>query len=189
MNYQRRLAPGKYALQVADYELLADAGAFGDSRTELIEGEVIVMSPQLLPHGLVKADLYDRLLDAMRAIGSQLRVLSEVSLEIAPASMPAPDIMLVDRPRAQGRRAAQLGTVPLIVEVADTSLADDLGTKRLLYAGAGIPEYWVADVNGRVVHQFWKPTNGDYEASCTVGFGELIHSTSLPDLQVDTGDL
>ena len=189
MTYERPLSPGKYALQVADYLLLADAGAFGDSRTELIGGDVIVMSPQLLPHGLIKADLYDLLRDALQAIGSPLRVLSEVSLEIAPASMPMPDIMLVDRPRSQGRKAAQLGTVPLVIEVADSSLPEDLGPKRLLYAAAGISEYWVADVNGRVIHQFWNPAGETYARTREVGFGERISSTTVDGLAVETDGL
>jgi Uma2 family endonuclease len=44
--------------------------------------------------------------------------------------------------------------VLLAVEVAHTSLQYDLTTKAELYAAAGIPEYWVLDLEGRVLHVF-----------------------------------
>jgi Uma2 family endonuclease len=40
----------------------------------------------------------------------------------------------------------------LVIEVANTSLSDDLGQKRLLYEDLGIREYWIVDVqNVRVI--------------------------------------
>jgi hypothetical protein len=59
MTVYQHLAPGRYKLRVDDYAMLADAGAFGSERTELMDGEVFVMSPQFLPHGFVKTELYD----------------------------------------------------------------------------------------------------------------------------------
>ena len=46
----------------------------------------------------------------------------------------------------------RLETVVLIAEVADTTLATDLGEKATLYARHGVPEYWVIDVEGRMLH-------------------------------------
>ncbi|HHP7229758.1 MAG TPA: Uma2 family endonuclease [Xenococcaceae cyanobacterium] len=46
----------------------------------------------------------------------------------------------------------QYPTPDLVIEVANTSLADDLGQKRLLYEDLGIAEYWIVDVqNVRVI--------------------------------------
>jgi Uma2 family endonuclease len=117
-------------------------------------------------------------------MGSPLRVMAEVSLEIAPSSMPAPEILLTSEPR--GRRAAQVSTVPLLVQIADTSLENDLGDKLRLYARAGIPEYWVADVNGRVVHQMWSPNAGGFPEERQVGFGAPVSSATMPELTIDT---
>ena len=79
---------------MADYTLLAEAGALGDARTELIEGDAIVRSPQLLPHGLAKADLHEAPIDAIRKLRWSLRVLSDVSVDLSPDSMPMPDPLL-----------------------------------------------------------------------------------------------
>ena len=46
MTAQERLAPGKYALSIDDYVMLAAAGVFADRKTELIEGDVIVLAPE-----------------------------------------------------------------------------------------------------------------------------------------------
>jgi hypothetical protein len=48
MTLQERLPPGKYRLSVDDFARLAETGVFGDQRTELIEGDVIVMAPESL---------------------------------------------------------------------------------------------------------------------------------------------
>jgi Uma2 family endonuclease len=187
MNDPRRLAPGKYKLQVADYELLAEAGAFGDARTELIEGDVIVMAPQFRPHGMVKMRLYDALRDRLRTSCSPFRPVVELSVEMLPDSMPAPDISLIAEP--DGPKAIPLPSVALLIEVADSSLREDLGQKRLLYARMAVPEYWVADVNGRLIHRFWAPADGDYAQTDVVAFGEPISAATLPDLAIDTDDL
>ncbi len=46
----------------------------------------------------------------------------------------------------------------LIVEVSDSTLDHDLSPKAQLYARAGIPEYWVIDINSRRIHQHREPT-------------------------------
>lgn len=187
MTVQERLPPGKYRLRVEDYERLVEAGAFGDARTELIEGEVIVLSPQFRPHGMVKMDLYDQLRDVLRAQGSPFRPVVEFSLALAPDTMPDPDIMLTSEPR--GPKAVPRESVPLVIEVSDTTLADDLGVKLRLYARFGIPEYWVADVNARVIHRMWSPVAERYSQRDEVAFGQPTASTTIDGLLVDTSAL
>ena len=187
MTVQERLSPGKYKLRVEDYELLAEAGAFGDQRTELIDGEVIVMPPQFRPHGMVKLELYDEWLLQLRAVGSPLRPVLEVSLDLSETSMPDPDITLTSEPR--GPKAIPLHSVKLIVEVSDTTLADDMGKKLRLYAAAGIAEYWVADVNARLIHQLWEPGEGGYGQSVAIAFGTPISPATIADLTIKTNQL
>src|SRR3954467_15472689 len=103
MTAQEHLRPpGKYRLRVADYLTLVESGAFEGQRTELIEGDVIVMSPQFRPHGMVKLELYDRLRDALRDMGSTLRPVIEFSLALAEDSLPEPDILLTTEPAGEG---------------------------------------------------------------------------------------
>ena len=184
MTFERRLAPGKYRLQVSDYRHLAEAGAFRGLRTELIEGDVFVMSPQFRPHGMAKMELYDALRDGLRQIGSALRPVIEFSLALSADSMPDPDIMLTSEPA--GQDAVPLPSVALVIEVSDSSLLGDLDARMRLYATAGVPEYWVADVNGRVIHQMWAPADDGYAERREVPFGEAVTAATIPHLTITT---
>jgi Uma2 family endonuclease len=62
----------------------------------------------------------------------------------------------------------------LAIEVSDSSLRDDLGAKRLSYAKAGVPHYWVVDINAAQTHVFGEPLKGDYGSHDIVPFGKLI---------------
>ncbi|MBN8830310.1 MAG: Uma2 family endonuclease [Sphingomonadales bacterium] len=144
-------APLPLKLKVEDYLALDKAGAFAEyAKTELIEGVLFFMNAQHRPHGYVKMELYDRLRDGLRGLALRARLLVEVSIAIPPHSVPEPDIVLTTKP--QGSGLIPLASVLLIVEVADTTLAYDLGAKAQLYARARVPEYWVADVSGRLIH-------------------------------------
>jgi len=187
MTAQDLHPPGKYRLRIADYVALAEAGAFQGLRTELIEGDVIVMSPQFRPHGMVKQELYDRLRDALRALGSRFRPVTEFSLAIDDHNLPAPDVLLTSEPMGEG--AVPLASVALVIEVAGTTLADDLGAKARLYARARIPEYWVADVKGRVVHQLWSPGGKGYGGRREVAFGESLVAETIEGLVAGTAGL
>ena len=182
---ERPPAPGKYRLRVEDYLTLDASGAFEGARTELIEGEVIVMSPQYRPHGMVKMALYDQLRDALRAIDSPLTPVVEFSLSIDAHSLPEPDIMLTSEPMGEG--AVPLASVALVIEVAGPTVAGDLGTKARLYATAGIPEYWVADVEAKVIHQMWAPEGEAYTQRCEVAFGKRIEAVTVAGLVVAIG--
>ncbi|HBE21012.1 MAG TPA: hypothetical protein DEG17_22465 [Cyanobacteria bacterium UBA11149] len=58
---------------------------------------------------------------------------------------------------------ANLNTIAppdLAIEIADTSLSDDLGQKRLLYEDLEIPEYWVVDVENTRILAFQIASSG-----------------------------
>jgi Uma2 family endonuclease len=77
-------------------------------------------------------------------------------------------------------------SVVLVVEVSATTLDYDMKRKLALYARAGVPEYWVADVNGRVIHQLWAPTGDDYAQRREVAFGEVVAAVTVEGLRVET---
>lgn len=179
--------PWTYKLKVSDYLALNERGAFEGLRTELIEGEIIVMNPQYRPHARVKMALYDALRDALVGLGSELRPLVEVSLDLSPTSLPDPDILVTSEPDGDG--PVPVASVLLVVEVADTSLKLDLTRKSELYARHGVPEYWVADVNGRVIHQMWGPAGEAYAERREVAFGEAVEGVTIKGLSVATSGI
>jgi Uma2 family endonuclease len=171
-------ADRRVRLRVEDYELLSAHGAFaGVGRTELLDGVVVAMNPQYRPHLWTKTELYDLIRDALRASGSQLRAMSEGSVIIGGADMPQPDILVTSEPRGEG--PVPVASVALMVEVADSSLEIDLGYKAALYASAGIPDYWVADIAARVIHVHAMPEGERYLTRTTVAFGAAVTSPAL----------
>lgn len=128
---------------------LADAGAFADYvKAELVEGVIVAMNARYSRHAHMKGLLYRRLADAVEKLMPDHHVWSEVSVRLSPDTMLAPDIIVTSF-RPAPRAPVPGETVRLAVEVADTTLADDLGRKPRLYAAAGVPEYWVLDVEGK----------------------------------------
>ncbi|MEO8496883.1 MAG: Uma2 family endonuclease [Planctomycetota bacterium] len=140
-----------------EYYRMGDAGLFIDQRVELIDGEILMMSPMKASHAT--------------AIGLATAALSEifgtgywvrVQLPLAPGneSEPEPDIAVV--PGSPRDYPEHPTTALLVIEISDTTLSFDRGRKSALYAESGIPEYWIVNlVDGQVeVHR--DPSAGKY---------------------------
>lgn len=177
-------------LRVSDYERLNREGVFDTvGKTELVDGFVYRMSPQYRPHGFAKDELAYRLRRALEAMGSAIRVATEQSVDFSPHSEPQPDIILTSEPQGEG--AIPGSSVLLIVEIAATTLAFDLDKKARIYAAAGVPEYWVVDIDKRRVltHTDPRADDGGYDAQVEVPFGETLHAATIKGLAVGTSAL
>ncbi len=95
--------------------------------------------------------------------------------------MPQPDLALL-KPRADSytRSHPTAADVLLVVEVADSTLPFDIGTTIPLYAGCGIAEAWVVDVQERAVRVFRDPSPSGYRTSFTLSGGESVTALVLP---------
>lgn len=128
--------------------------AVQEQRLELIDGEVLQVIAKETRHTAVVHHLIvmiQELLAAIPELPLQLRV--ESPLDLGPTTEPEPDLAIVDR-RLDNYWTAHptAADTALVIEVADTSLTFDLETKARLYAGAGIPHYWVIDVQQPCLH-------------------------------------
>ena len=180
--------PRRVKLTVEDFVRLHDGGAFVTyAKTELIDGDVLGVNSQFRPHAFVKSELAFRLRTALAGLSSDLLPLVEATVGIPPHSAPEPDIVITSEARGQG--FVPLETVALVVEVAATTLDFDLGKKQELYASAGIAEYWIVDVEGRLSHQLWAPAGSDYREHREIAFGDPIASATIPGLTIDTTGL
>ncbi len=169
-------------------EAMAARGALASfPRIELRDGVLCQMNPQYRPHLLAKSAIYDALRDALRNLGSALGVASEGSVRVGEREVPMPDVFVWDVHRGAG--PVPVEHVRLVVEVSDTTLEDDLGRKRHVYAAGGVPEYWVVDLSGRVVLQYWAPEEGSYARGTIVPFGERLSAATLTGLAVNTTGL
>ncbi|HEY0621838.1 Uma2 family endonuclease [Sphingomonas sp.] len=174
-------------LRVADFLLLAEAGAFSDyARTELIEGEIWVVNSVHRRHARVHAQLTAEIGAALRAAGSPLTFYTAPSTELSDDSLPEPDIAIGEPSDA---KIFPGPAMRVAIEVSDSTLDLDLGRKARLYARYGVPEYWVADVEGRVIRQMWAPDGEAYKQRRDVPFGDSLTAATVPGLTIATDSL
>ena len=165
------------------HQLIESGGLDEDMRVELIDGLIVEMSPKSPKHENVLAWLAERLFDVVDRARYQVRVASALTLE---RSEPEPDLMVVARDVPAPYHPS---TATLVVEVSVSSLRRDLVRKHELYARAGVPEYWVVDVDGRrvVVHE--QPHEGAYEKVTEVRAGEALASQVLSGVELPVDEL
>src|SRR5438270_5095976 len=136
----------------AEFHRFGDLGVFEGRRAMLIDGVILEEGPMSPPHAktlcLVEVAL-------RTAFGSGWRIRSQSPLVLGQDLDPEPDFaVMAGTPRDSSGHPT---TADLVVEVADSSLDFDTNEKRLLYARACIREYWVVDVNGRLLHVYRYP--------------------------------
>lgn len=173
---------------VDEYYRMIEAGILSpDDRVELIEGEVIKMSPI----GKLHASCVNRINTIFgQLVGRKAIVSVQNPIRIDDFSEPQPDIALL-KPRDDFYASRHPGPqdVLLIVEVADTSSAFDRSVKVPLYARAGVPEVWLADLPADSVGVFARPVNGHYQEVREARRGEMLMLNSLPGFTVGVADL
>jgi Uma2 family endonuclease len=161
-------APARFSAD--EFLRMAELGAFDDMKLELDHGELVRMNPPNLPHGIGQAQISGALFQALKA--ADALAVGEVSIVLGRDTVRVFDAAVITKD-ALGEKILKPEHVLLAVEVADTTLEQDLGRKLRDYATAKIPVYWVVDVNARVVHVMTQPSNGDYRRE-VLRFGERL---------------
>ncbi len=164
---------------VADYHRMVAAGILNeDSRVELIRGQIVDMAPIGAPH----LNMVNRLTRLLPAILGDLGVLSvQNPVRLDDGSEPQPDVaVLKPRPEEYETATPRAADVLLVIEVAETSLDDDRAVKAPLYAGSGIPEYWIVNIVDRVVEVYRQPENGLYLQTRRVGADGMLDVLMVP---------
>ncbi len=167
---------------------MAEVGILSeDDRVELIQGEIVRMSPIGSRHAACVGRL-NRLLQRLVGLDAIVRVQDPISLD--GYSEPEPDVALV-KPRDDfySREHPGPGDVLLLIEVADTSVERDLEVKLPLYARAGIPEAWLVDLPAETVEVYSRPDGGEYRETVRTKRGETVTSRTIPGLEVAANDI
>ena len=155
-----------------------DAGLFRDERVELLDGEIIAMSPQNPPH-VSSVGRLNRVL--MRLLGDRYTLRVQAPVRLDARSEPEPDLAICtfDPDDYEGGHPTP-EQILLLIEVSDSSLAFDRKRKRPAYARAGIAEYWIVNVPDRIVEVSQRPDRGAsrYRVSRRARPGEVL---TLPD--------
>ncbi len=122
---------------------MAEAGVFAPhERVELLEGEIVPVSPQNPPHAHRITKL-SKLFVLTFHQTHDIRV--QLPLTLSEWSEPEPDLALVPL-LAMEACPRHPSTADLIMEISDSTLALDRGEKASLYAKAGIPDYWILNL-------------------------------------------
>jgi Uma2 family endonuclease len=178
----------RHRFSVDDYHGMVRAGVLDeDDRVELIEGEIVDMTPIGLRH-MAAVNVLTRAL--VTGCGERAIVQIQGPMPIGDRSEPQPDVVVL-APRADFYRQAPpgIGDVLLLVEVSDSSLPYDRGVKLPLYARSGIPEVWLVDLVRDRVEVYRTPGPEGYGAVETRSRGDQLVPAAFPDLAVPVSAL
>jgi Uma2 family endonuclease len=174
---------------VEEYHRLGETGILHeDDRVELIEGELIDMSPIGFVHANLASVFIRRL--GYPTNGRAIPWVQNPIL-LGPRSEPQPDFALLRyRPNGYDKGLPAAADVLLLVEIADTSLRYDREVKIPLYARHGIPEYWIVNIAKQQVevHLDPDPEQSRYRDTRVVAEG-LLAPACFPDLSLDVREL
>ena len=173
----------------SECQVLESSGLLQGQPLELVGGELINKMGKNRPHTITLTKL---LVWMLQAFGDQV-VNPETTIDVAPednpTNEPQPDLIVLKRPQDEVRTTPQPSDLHLVAEISDTSLLFDLTTKAGLYARAGIPEYWVADINSRrlIVHR--DPQGGVYRSITAYTESERVSPLAAPQAELRVGDI
>jgi Uma2 family endonuclease len=173
---------------VEEFGRMVDAGAFEpDARVELVDGELVAMSPIGVGHAHVVSELA-RLLGPPLQDRAVIRV--QCPLQCGDVSQPQPDIAVLRwPPDTYSVRHPNADDALLVVEVADSSLRYDENVKVPLYASAGVREVWLADLPNRRIHVFTDPEKGVYTRRSVRRVDDVLRLVEFPEVKIVLADL
>ena len=171
---------GSAPFTVADLEGMPDDGRF----YELSNGALVVTPGPDLRHQSVVSNLHVLLANELPPTR---RVLAEAELYLRDDMVKRPDLMVVDADAIHGQRYRR--TPHLVVEVRSPSTAIfDRTEKRIAYAEAGIPAYWLVDPDGETITVL--ELDGDeYRERATIARGEQLDVTAPVPFTVVADDV
>ncbi len=165
---------------VAEIEAMVSAGILAeDERFELIGGEVVPTSPKGPYHEWIKIEL-NRFWQ--RAAPDHLQIAPETTLWLDEYTFVEPDFWV--HARVAGPRKTTGADMLLAIEVADSSLAYDLGRKIGVYAAYGVPEVWVIDARTLVTRVHRALGAAGYAEIVNIPHDQPLVSILAPELAV-----
>jgi Uma2 family endonuclease len=165
---------------VADYHKMVAAGILAGRSVELIAGEIVEMAPEGPLHRFINVTAADYL---RKLLQGKARIYEAHPVTLID-SEPEPDIAVVRLPDTRYlSRHPGANDIYWLIEIADSTLAGDLGKKKKAYAGAGLQEYWVLDVQAGTVKVFRQPVAENYCSEAIYSEG-VISPVAFPEIQV-----
>ncbi|GIW30318.1 MAG: hypothetical protein KatS3mg071_0492 [Meiothermus sp.] len=174
----------KWSLQ--EYHRLGEAGLLQDGRYELLNGEIVEMSPVGIRH----KDCVSRL---MRVLGPRTAGVAQLESQqplVVGGDELVPDVFLLrPSPDFYEGRHFSAGDVLLLIEVAESTLKTDQEVKVPKYAQHGVPEVWVVDLGGDRVWVYRHPQGGVYTHIQAYGRGDVIKLVGLEGVELEVDEI
>jgi Uma2 family endonuclease len=170
-----------YKWTIERYHRAIEAGIFDDQPIELLRGDLSLMPPEREPHAYYNTEAADYL---RYLLGERVKIRDVKPITLPNQSEPAPDLAIV---KPKGAIYLEHHPYPedifWIIEFAQATLSKDLNEKKEIYAGAGIPEYWVANLKSFQLKVFRDLQDGQYSTELTLTTG-TIAPLAFPDVSV-----
>jgi Uma2 family endonuclease len=179
------------AFTVDDISNMIHAGVVHeDEKFELIQGDIVMMSPKHIAHDRIKNALNMAL---ARAAPTEMFVAIGAALQLARNILVDPDITVLASsvynadPKTFAQPRAQ--DVLLLIEVSDSRLRYDRRIKARLYARYGIREFWVIDANDRITRIHTGPNGEDWGSILERAPTEFLTTPALPNFSIRLADI
>jgi len=181
-----RTEPTRHLVTYDEVLALCDQGFFEDrSRVVLLDGEVHVMPADGVRHIRWAMALMQH---AVRALPQDRYFIGiQTTLRLSRHNAPSPDLYILDGPPPEGDVPTKY--ILLVVEVADTSLRDDLTDSASRYARHGVREYWVLDVREPCLFVHRAPDGQRYTNLQRYGVEEAVAALAVPELSLALAQL
>lgn len=165
---------------IADWHELIESGVLADRRVELLEGEIVEMSPEGPMHSSTNYSVVEYLKELLKG-KAVVREAHPVTLD---NSEPEPDIAIVASPYTNYfTRHPYPQDIYWLVEISNRSLKSDLEQKSITYARNGIPEYWIIDLVNKQLIVHTQPVNNSYSQIQHLTTG-TITTQAFPELAI-----
>ncbi len=151
------------------------AALLGERRTELIDGQIVLMAPMHTAH----LTLISRLMRMLAEVNAQGRLLVQLPLVLGKFDEPEPDVVILKQ--LVDLRKPLAADASLVIEVADSSYEHDRYTKLPRYLAAGVALVWIVNIA--------KAARPRLESYTTTVGPDTTRSSGVMDLPDDAGVL
>ena len=174
-----------YKWTVKDYHHMIESGLLVDKSVELLEGNIVVMSPEGIPHSYTCQSVSDYLRELFKG-KAYVRDAHPITLD---NSEPEPDIAIVKLPRTTyAQHHPYPEDIYWLVEISNKTLTKDLEEKSFTYSRNNILEYWVIDIVNHKVIVSTNPHNKQYQHKQEFTTG-IIKTLAFPNISIKVNQL
>ena len=172
----------RHRISVGEFYQMHRAGVFPEGvRFELLEGEIFEMDAMDDPHAGALRWLDQEVREKLAGL---IKIAIQVPLVLlTEGGEPEPDLMVLSL-ESEIRRKPRVHEVLAVIEISDSSLNKDRGIKQRVYAKAGIPEYWIVNVNDLQLEIYRNPGPTQYKLRQTLERGEMAQFAAFPDVDI-----